>query len=217
MGKVSYKDQLADARWQKKKCEILNRDNFTCCKCGIKSNLNVHHISYDKGKLAWEYPNENFITLCKECHEYLHWNQNISLLDGINKGDWYFTESGDFRDIAIIFDINYTSKTIYLFGSNEGAWGSPNIYPIKYIDFIKKWDMLDIFNEDEDGESFASSHYFLSAFTRAFDELMKGNAYIYEHGHDFSKVYAQHYVDVYIQKNEFLKDYCDFNNIKYGY
>lgn len=217
MGKVNYKDQLADARWQKKKCEILNRDNFTCCKCGTKSNLNVHHISYDKGKLAWEYPNENFITLCKECHAYLHWNQNISMLDGINKGDWYFTESGDFRDIAIIFDINYTSKTIYLFGSNEGAWGSPNIYPIKYIDFIKKWAMLDIFNEDEDGESFSSSDYFLSAFTRAFDELMKGTAYIYGHGYDFSKVYAQHYIDAYIQKNEFLKDYCDFNNIKYGY
>lgn len=37
--------------------------------------LNIHHKSYMKNHLAWEYENSNFITLCKNCHQKEH-NQN---------------------------------------------------------------------------------------------------------------------------------------------
>jgi len=67
----NYLEQLKDPRWQKKRLEILNRDNFTCQCCGSKENeLQVHHKYYDKKKLAWEYDNDCLITLCKDCHEY---------------------------------------------------------------------------------------------------------------------------------------------------
>jgi len=65
----SYYDKLKDPKWQKKRLEILNRDNFTCQSCMSDDNtLHVHHKSYDKGREPWDYPNTCFITLCEECH-----------------------------------------------------------------------------------------------------------------------------------------------------
>jgi len=69
MGK-EYLKQLRDPRWQKKRLEILNRDNFTCQHCLCKDKeLQVHHRYYEKDKLAWEYDDNCFITLCKDCHK----------------------------------------------------------------------------------------------------------------------------------------------------
>jgi len=69
MGK-EYLQQLRDPRWQKKRLEILNRDNFTCQYCLCKDKeLQVHHRYYDKDKLPWEYDDDCFITLCNDCHE----------------------------------------------------------------------------------------------------------------------------------------------------
>lgn len=51
--------------------------------------LNVHHKVYRKNKLAWEYPDEDLITLCWSCHEEIHKNQKIPCYDenGIYFGD----------------------------------------------------------------------------------------------------------------------------------
>jgi len=43
--------------------------------------LHVHHQYYQVGKLAWEYPNDALITLCWICHEKLHQNQKIKVLN----------------------------------------------------------------------------------------------------------------------------------------
>jgi len=59
--------------WQKKRLEILNRDNFTCYDCGdTKTQLHVHHEDYLKNTEPWEYPNEYYTTLCSVCHKNLH-------------------------------------------------------------------------------------------------------------------------------------------------
>ena len=64
-----YSDSLKDPRWQKKRLEILNRDDWTCQICGSKDKmLHVHHISYVKGRKPWEYENDLLITLCEKCH-----------------------------------------------------------------------------------------------------------------------------------------------------
>ena len=48
----------------------MSRDKFKCLLCGDKTTtLNVHHLSYTGGKMAWEYPLSNFQTLCKTCHK----------------------------------------------------------------------------------------------------------------------------------------------------
>jgi 5-methylcytosine-specific restriction endonuclease McrA len=66
----TYSQKLLSPKWQKKRLEILNRDEFTCQYCYNKERtLHVHHMSYEYGKEPWEYVNENFITLCCDCHE----------------------------------------------------------------------------------------------------------------------------------------------------
>lgn len=67
---MKYSDKLKDPRWQKMRLEILNRDEFSCQRCGdSESTLHVHHLSYEKGKEPWDYVLENFMTLCQSCHD----------------------------------------------------------------------------------------------------------------------------------------------------
>jgi hypothetical protein len=67
---MTYLEKLKDPRWQKKRLEILQRDNWTCQCCGDTENtLHVHHWFYKKGKDPWEYDAEDLSTLCEDCHE----------------------------------------------------------------------------------------------------------------------------------------------------
>lgn len=70
---MDYKDQIKSPKWQKRRLEILSRDNFTCQVCGAtEETLHVHHICYLKGKDIWDYPDNLLITLCDKCHEAEH-------------------------------------------------------------------------------------------------------------------------------------------------
>ena len=70
---MKYSDKLKDPRWQKKRLEIMNRDNFACRSCSdIESTLHVHHVKYLKQFDPWEYSDEYMITLCDECHAEWH-------------------------------------------------------------------------------------------------------------------------------------------------
>lgn len=67
---MTYSEKLKDPRWQKKRLEILKRDDFTCQWCGDKANtLHVHHLEYHKGRDPWNYDDDCLITLCVNCHE----------------------------------------------------------------------------------------------------------------------------------------------------
>lgn len=72
---MTYADKLKHPNWQKKRLEILQRDNFCCRLCSdTETNLQVHHKQYIDGREPWEYPNEDLITYCEPCHhlvEYL--------------------------------------------------------------------------------------------------------------------------------------------------
>jgi len=77
MSSSSYSSKLRDARWQRKRLEIMQRDEFTCKSCGASdkdegTTLNVHHAYYEKNKNPWEYPEESLTTMCEECHEARH-------------------------------------------------------------------------------------------------------------------------------------------------
>jgi len=71
---MSYKEQLKHPNWQRKRLEIMQRDNFKCRICGdTKKQLHVHHIFYEnEADNIWNYPNESLITLCSDCHKYEH-------------------------------------------------------------------------------------------------------------------------------------------------
>lgn len=76
MANKSYSELLKDPRWQKKRLEIMQRDDFKCRSCEMNDRtLHVHHLKYEKGLNPWESDNDDLITLCDCCHEALHYLQ----------------------------------------------------------------------------------------------------------------------------------------------
>jgi 5-methylcytosine-specific restriction endonuclease McrA len=70
MAQKSYYQKLLDPRWQKKRLEILSRDDFQCQQCGdSKATLHVHHGYYERGLDPWEYDDDTLHTLCETCHK----------------------------------------------------------------------------------------------------------------------------------------------------
>ncbi len=67
---IDYSDKLRDPRWQKKRLEILQRDEWNCQRChDMESMLVVHHRRYLLDTEPWDYPDELLVTLCESCHE----------------------------------------------------------------------------------------------------------------------------------------------------
>jgi hypothetical protein len=67
---MTYSDKLKSPKWQKKRLQILERDNWQCQYCkDTESQLQVHHLKYT-GE-PWEAKNEDLITTCCDCHEIL--------------------------------------------------------------------------------------------------------------------------------------------------
>lgn len=67
--KKTYSEKLKDPRWQKKRLEIFERDNWTCQHCcHTEWTLAIHHLRYIPGIEPWDYPAELLITLCEYCH-----------------------------------------------------------------------------------------------------------------------------------------------------
>lgn len=67
---MTYSEKLKHPLWQRKRLEILQRDEFMCQKCyDSETTLHVHHRRYIKGREPWDYEDDNFITLCAPCHE----------------------------------------------------------------------------------------------------------------------------------------------------
>lgn len=74
---MTYKEQLLDPRWQKKRLEILDRDNWECKLCyDPGTTLHIHHLHYRK-ILAWEYQEHELITYCKHCHSVVEFYKKI--------------------------------------------------------------------------------------------------------------------------------------------
>jgi hypothetical protein len=79
---MEYSKKLQNPNWQRKRLEILQRDNFKCIQCNSENKeLHVHHRWYQFGKDIWDYPNTCFETLCYECHQYIETNIKDSTSD----------------------------------------------------------------------------------------------------------------------------------------
>ena len=76
---MEYSEKLKHPKWQKKRLEILQRDNFTCVLCGdTETELQVNHLKYT-GE-PYEAPNEDLETLCKHCHALKHFMVEVKIL-----------------------------------------------------------------------------------------------------------------------------------------
>lgn len=66
----TYAEKLKDPRWQKKRLDIFQRDEFVCQSCNSRhKNLQIHHLYYLPKTNPWDYPSEDLVTLCEDCHE----------------------------------------------------------------------------------------------------------------------------------------------------
>ena len=66
---MTYPDKLRDPRWQRKRLEILERDEWACCIChAADKELQVHHAVYRRID-PWAYPDHCYQTLCRDCHQ----------------------------------------------------------------------------------------------------------------------------------------------------
>lgn len=75
---MNYSEQLRHPSWQRKRLQMLEASGWACRMCGDKeSTLHVHHKKYVKGRMAWEYPDEDLPVLCERCHKEEHLNIDI--------------------------------------------------------------------------------------------------------------------------------------------
>ena len=68
---MNYNDQIKSGKWQKKRLEIMQRDDFQCLCCQSENQLTVHHLYYLPGLKVWEYDNDSLVTVCEKCHNIL--------------------------------------------------------------------------------------------------------------------------------------------------
>lgn len=98
----TYTEHLKSPEWQRKRLEIMDRDNFTCVSCGTTTKtLNVHHCSnYRKNTAPQDYYDHELITLCGDCHESI--TINVSQCKEI-----IMKISTSLEDIRILNDLLY--------------------------------------------------------------------------------------------------------------
>lgn len=81
---MTYLEKLKDPRWQKKRLEILNRDEFRCVHCSdTETTLHVHHKKYTNE--PWDAPNKDLETVCEHCHcaiEHIEGIKNAEIKGG---------------------------------------------------------------------------------------------------------------------------------------
>lgn len=71
--KLSFAEQIRHPAWQKRRLERLEAAGFRCTKCDADDvTLNVHHKHYVKGRMYWEYSDDELSVLCEACHEEEH-------------------------------------------------------------------------------------------------------------------------------------------------
>jgi len=124
----NYSEKLSDPRWQKKRLEILERDEWNCQIChDSTSTLVVHHRKYLPNTDPWDYPDDLLITLCEDCHKVERESRpefEKTLLDVLRKN--FFAD--DIRRLALGFsnlELLHASEVVAC--AYEEALSSPKI------------------------------------------------------------------------------------------
>lgn len=141
-----YTEELKSPLWQKKRLEIMQRDNWTCQICkSTDIELNVHHSIYRKGLKPWEYENSDLITLCRDCHKRMH------MPEYLQEGKIYFDDSKDIPKGYVIYKVY--NNCVYVFGFDYGNTGALVFDVFKIEDFLSRClienDVFEKYNEDD--------------------------------------------------------------------
>jgi thymidylate synthase (FAD) len=74
-GGTSTERELIGAWTREIAPQVHNKFNHTCQRCGIRGGiLHAHHLIPVFADSSLAYSFDNLVTLCKECHEYIHQN-----------------------------------------------------------------------------------------------------------------------------------------------
>lgn len=114
---MTYSEKLKSPKWQKKRLEILNRDEFTCKLCGdSETQLHVHHLEYEYDKHPADISSEKLITYCEHCHELVETIKSYST-------DFLVFKVLKLRHYRSVFHINKSTGiiTISSFGVTENG------------------------------------------------------------------------------------------------
>lgn len=70
MKRLTYSEKLKDPRWQRKRLQIFNRDDWKCVVTGLSTQtLCVHHMRYHGA--PWSSPDDELETVCETVHELI--------------------------------------------------------------------------------------------------------------------------------------------------
>lgn len=97
--KLTYAEQIKHPNWQKRRLEMLEYYGWACAHCDAKDKmLHVHHKQYFKGRMAWEYSNEELAVLCEDCHKDHHRVEERikEILSNVNLDEAYSLLAGYF-------------------------------------------------------------------------------------------------------------------------
>ena len=122
MTKEEYHQLLKDGRWQRRRLEIMQRDDFKCTKCGTTNDLNVHHIRYIDGRKPWEYEDADLVTLCRDCHKATHEEMERKQQDAdeycerVSRAEYfsglflYYEHIGGYQDVIVMYHAGYVKE-----------------------------------------------------------------------------------------------------------
>lgn len=140
MASERYQKQLADPKWQRKRLEIFNRDNFHCTICDDDTvELHVHHKKYERDKKAHEYDDSNFVSLCAHCHKLLTYYQidlDVSKMIAFRSSSekmYFVFQKEDQRLNAITY--NFSEDVFY---QSSSFFESHIEYLLKFLNKIKE-------------------------------------------------------------------------------
>jgi hypothetical protein len=129
---MTYAEKLKDPRWQKRRLEILERDNFTCLMCGDTSTeLHVHHDSYSEN--PWDSVDDELATYCKHCHSLVEYLKQTPFIINFVIKKWTSTTNLTLYAIGL-----GETSSLYVYEYNNGK--------IKQICVIPSHTLREIFS-----------------------------------------------------------------------
>ena len=138
--KEFYTEAIKNPLWQKKRLQILSRDNFTCQICGHDDKtLHVHHLYYESGMNPWEYPEDAMITLCEDCHKSEHESKKniLKVIDQLNHSGFTMIEIESMLEYAS-YMFYHKHDVLDLIGNIDGDDCEQDYWGLDFPDCICK-------------------------------------------------------------------------------
>jgi hypothetical protein len=134
----TYSEKLRNPKWQRKRLEILQRDDFTCKLCGDKeTELHVNHLKYT-GE-PQDAPNEDLETLCKVCHALKHSLDELHIIKTASKvKDIYGNNVLVYRDyLGDVFFAHYDSKCNFDYSTPDYGFNKKTESKLSKLNLLK--------------------------------------------------------------------------------